>query len=354
MNTKRRAILLCCLLITGLAQGQTFEEYTQFPEPAGFSYYVLGTGLPDGRLILWNGDTVFVQHGPSIDFFHPVASGYLGDPAFIALSPNGHDVILGQGFGDNLYSFDVDAPADYTSASVITTIPHYGATFLSETLLLIDAGNAGFTGSELVMLDLSATKGVAIHTVVSKDERYEQAQEKGIIVEKPLFGWSAKLAYDEDNGLVYAMDSGQREIRIFNLTDILNAFNTNTPLDWATDGVLMGAAGDYFSGGVAGIRPDGTLIIDGSEGYLQPGGIQLVDPNLANPALAVILATLDPAGTQGFHAAIYNEYSDTITAIVDGVPFGETGEVAQLPISSPLVCMVLVLMLAYVGYRRTA
>ena len=343
-------LLLLCLALTATAQN--YAEYTKFPEPAAGSYSVIGTALPDGRLLLWNGNDVYVQIASGVDGFTRIATGYAGDPGFIALAPNGHEVLLGQGFGGSIYSFDVNAPVDYSPAALLTTLDHYSATFLSETLVLIDAGLSDFTGSELVMLDLSSTKGASLRSVIAKDETYQSDEGDKSIVVKPLFGWSAKLAYDDVHDVIYAMDSGARELRRFDLADILNAFNTSTPLDWATDGELVGAPADFYSGGVAGIRPDGTLIIDGSEGFLLPGGIQLVDPSVANPALASVIETLDPAGTNGFYAAIYNPYTDAITAIADGVPFGEEEELAPMTVSSAVAMGLLVLLLAGFGVGR--
>ena len=346
-------VMMMVLLVALRGDAQSFGAYTSFPEPAVGAFGVLGTGLPDGRLLVWNGDQIFIQTFAGADGFLVLASGYAGDPGFIALAPNGHEVLLGQGFGGNIYSFDINNPVDYGPSQLVTTVDHYSGTYLSETLFLIDAGKSDFTGSELVMLDLSATKGAQLRSVVTKDESYASAN-KDIIVEKPLFGWSAKLGFDKENGYIYAMDAGQRELRVFMLSDILNAFNTSSPLDWATDGQIVGAAGDFYSGGVAGIRPGGNLIIDGSEGYLQPGGIQLVDPNPSNFALASVLTTLDPAGTQGFYSVIYNAYTDTISALVDGVPYGEDDQINPVPVAGPLALVLLVMSFVYLGRRKLA
>jgi len=281
--------------------------YSNFPITAKFG--VTGAGMPDGRLLIYNGDEVFLQTTPGADSFASIAEGYEGDPSFISVSPDGSEALMGAGgFGDPytgfLYRFDVASSPDYTAPAL--TRNHYSGTYLTANLVLIDAGV--FPNSELAIVDLDA-KSTSPVAVVAKPAA------KTLVVD-PKPGYSAKVAYDEDDDLVYAMDSNTRELRAFSGAALINAFNTTTPLDWALDGALIGAPGDYYSGGVAGFTSEGYLIIDGSEGFLMPGGVQLV-----NPANGTVVSVTDPAGDAGFASAIVNLAGDEVVVQQSGQVF---------------------------------
>lgn len=353
-----RLFYMYSVLCAGAASAATaFTTYTDFPLPAAGSFVVSGTALPDGRLLLWDGDRVYTQTLPGTDGFQPRASGYQGDTAMVALAPDGHTVLLGQGFAGNLYLLDADAPADYTPASVVASVPgHFAGVFLTQELVLLDVGRLDFSGSELQILDLGAKKRGEKSTpglAVAKGAAYFNEGAKDLVVDKPPFGYSASLAVDAANGIVYAMDSNTRELRYFAVADLISAFNTATPLDWATDGTLVGSVGQFFSGGVAGVRPNGDLIIGGSLGFLQPGGIHLVDPGLPNPASASILETLDPTGNQDFYYVIYNAYTDVITALTfDGTAYVPVESIESLPAADAAALGLLALGLAGAALRR--
>lgn len=296
----------------------TFQTYSRFPLPANGAFVVTGTGLPDGRLLVWNGDNVYLQFSPGADLFPRVAHGYQGDTAFVALSPDGHTALLGQGYAGNLYTFDTAQPADFSPAAIAANVPgHFAGVFLNDHLVLLDVGRLDFSGSELDIIDLNTAKSRAkalSSPVVSKGAPYFRAQ-KDLVVDKPPFAYSASLAVDAQQGIVYAMDGNTRELRAFNVSALIAAFNTSTSLDWANDGVLIGAAGDFFTGGVAGVQPNGHLVIGGSEGYTLLGGIQIVDPSPGSPANATVTETLDPTGNQDYYYVIYNAFTDAITGI---------------------------------------
>jgi hypothetical protein len=283
------------------------SAYSNFPITAKFG--VTGAGLPDGRLLIYNGDEVFLQSAPGADSFDSIAEGYEGDPAFIAIAPSGSETLMGAGgFGDPytgfLYRFDVAASPDFTAPAL--TRNHYSGTYLTESLVLIDAGV--FPNSELAIVDLDA-KSAAPLVVVAKPTA------KTLVVD-PKPGYSAKVAYHAGSDTVYAMDSNTRELRSFSGAALISAFNTTTPLDWTSDGTQIGAPGDYYSGGVAGFTSEGYLIIDGSEGFGLPGGVQLV-----NPANGTVIATTDPAGDEGFASAIVNLAGDEVVVQQSGQVF---------------------------------
>lgn len=349
---KNRWITGLVLLLTAVPAFATgFVPYEAFPTPASGAFGVTGVGLPNGRLLLWNGDTVYLQQGVNVDAFSSMAGGYAGDPGFAALAPDGHTVLLGQGFFGSLYLFDVNAPANFTPASIVGTESHFGGAFLTQELVLLDAGRADFSGSDLVVVDISGAKSQPALAVIKPAASY--VVPKDVVAEKPPFAYSASLTVDTDQGIVYAMDGNTRELRFFSVAALVQAYNTQTPLDWVADGTLVGSAGQFYTNGVQGIRPNGDLVVSGSEGFLLPGGVQLVDPRLDDPAQATVLETLDPAGDQDFYNVIYNPYSDTITAISgDGTPYLPANVLVGLPVAGAGGLGVATLLVAWAARRR--
>lgn len=341
MNSPRRiSNLLRALVVLGMvaaaatpAPASSFVPYEHFPLPAPGSFTVVGDALPDGRLVLWNGDGIFVQAFQNADRFRRIASGYQGDPSFLSLGPDGRTLLLGPGgFGDvpyvgQMYTMDVQSPRDFTPAQVaVTGQDHYDGAFLTDTLVLLDVGRPDFSGSYLAVIDLMAKSAGPRAVVVGMPA---PAGDK-LVVDKPPFTYSGRITVDRANGIVYATSAfgTPQEVRYFAVDDLVAAYVGGVPLDWAADGVLIGSPGQFFSGGVSGVSPDGELVIPGS------GGIQVVNPNLANPSAATVLRTLDPAGTGAFYSVIYNPVTGAITAL-DGIfAYGPAGAVRPVPLST--------------------
>jgi len=107
------------IMFTLPALADDFAPLNSFPAPAEGAYSVDVAGLPGGVFLAWNGDGVYLQSTIGGDDFELVASGYAGDPGFAALSPDGSKVLLGQGYGGNLYAFDPSSPADYAPAALV-------------------------------------------------------------------------------------------------------------------------------------------------------------------------------------------------------------------------------------------
>ena len=315
-----RAYLVCTVIIAELlvslsARALTMTPLAGFPTPAPGAYGLTAAALPDGRFLLWDGNTLLLQTSPGSTVFEPLASGYAGDPGFAAISPDGHTAILGAGFSGDLYLFDLAVPEDFAPEAVVANQAHFAGVFLNASLVLLDAGKPDFSGSELAVLDLSGAKA-GLATVVRKSARY--MKQKQVIVDKPPFSYSTSIAVDSRTGTVYAMDGNTRELRRFGIQDMVEAFQTHTMLDWESDGVLLGQPGTYYTGGVSGIAADGRLVIGGSEGYLLPGGIQLV-----NPLTGAITTLLDPSGHRSFYSVFFSPASQTILAMVEGAYLGE-------------------------------
>ena len=346
MKTLPALLTLFLAMVPPWATALDFEPFPQFPAPGPGAYTVVGTPLPDGRLVVWNGDTVFLQHAPNAAQFHPIAQGYAGDPAFILHEPSRGSVLLGAGFSGDIYRLDLANPVDYTPAALVVNTPHYAAVLLSDSLLLVDAGKPGFAGSELSVVDLSGAKHTAAVTIVVRPE----PAGKGLVVDKPPFTYSAPLALDPVNGIVYAMSTFgvPQELRYFTLGSLLNAHATLTPLDWTLDGVLIGAAGQFNQGGVAGIQQDGLLILPGF------GRLQLVDPSLGNPTLATVMDAFDPMDLGDYYAVIYNAVTE-VMLVVDGSGnvYVPVGALVSLPVLGVSGLILLGGALAAMGCRRT-
>ncbi len=296
----------CVFLLFFQTTAETIFPLPNIPQPAPGSYFVTSAPLNDGTFLIWNGNQIYKQNAPKNDTYTLLAEGYQGDPAFIAISPEGNKAILGQGYFGDIYILNLTNPENFSPSSIITNISHYYGILLTSDLLLLDVGKADFTGSEIHILPIS-TKNIRAFPqfILSKPQK----KNKDMIIDKPPFAYSATLA--KDDNWVYIMDGNTRELRKFSISSLINAYNTHTTLDWETDGILIGTPGTYFTGGVSGITIDNQLIISGSEGFMMPGGIQEV-----NPITGEITRIWDPANNQGYYSAFYNQHSDTILAIV--------------------------------------
>lgn len=324
------------ILMTALSAplfAQDYEPLPHFPRPASGAFTVVGAGLPDGRLVVWNGGEVYLQQQAGVDAFTSIAEGYAGDPGFVVYEPSRNSVLLGAGFSGDIYRLDLDAPADFTPGAVLLNTPHYSALLLDDDHLLIDAGKPAFAGSELKILQLGP--GAPAEAVV--------------VVDKPTFTYSAFLGYDAGAGIVYALSAfgAPEELRYFTGAALLQAYATNTPLDWATDGTLIGSPGQFKSGGVAGVLPGHTLVMPGF------GGVDFVDASLADPANASVVDTIAPAGTSDFYATIFNATTSEVLVVDSaGNVYAEEETFAELAVGGTVACALLAMGLVIVGRRK--
>ncbi len=318
------ALIACLISVCGYAV--TFERITGFPEAAPGAYGIKAEALPDGRWVAWNGDAVFAQKMAGGDSFVQIASGYAGDPGFIAVAPDGHTLLLGAGQSGKLYVFDTAAPHDYMPGSEAATVPHYYGVYLSQNLVLLDKATGDYTTSELVVVDLSAPSPVA-KTVMLKPAQADLVGTE--------YGVSACLAIDAARANVYAMnlvydgwDLMHSQLKRISAPALIAAFNSKAALDWNTDAVAIGGDGAFFSGGPAGISLDSDLLIGGF------GGVQRVDP-----ASGTVVETYSPAGPFEYYGVAFNSYTNTVLPMVANpdtwavdVIYGPVGDFAPLPV----------------------
>jgi hypothetical protein len=162
----------------------------------------------------------------------------------------------------------------------------------------LDAGKSDFSGSELRIVDLSGAKAAPVTVVTG----IPAGGEKAIIVDKPAGTFSASVYVDHSNGIAYCTSSfgNPQEIRFFTIAELVQAYQSSTPLDWTADGTLIG-------GGVAGKTFAGELVVGGN------GTVQLINPRLDNPALATVVDSFDPTGAGGFYTAFHNSVTNITT-----------------------------------------
>ena len=332
-------VVLSVFVLTGVAGGAQegarkasappleFARAYGFPTAAQGSYGINMGGLADGRLLVWDGDTVYLQERPpmflgewvGVESFMAVATGYTGDPAFVAVSPDGHTVVLGAGYSGKLYRFDANDPQDYSPGALITVASHYSGVFLSQNLLLLDGTADDHSTCRLAIVDIAAKTPVA-KTVMLKPLQADLAPGE--------FAASAPVAVNAARTTAYAMaviyDASyavvSNQLRSIPVADLIHAFNTGTLLLW-TDATAIGGPSSFNAGGPAGVLPNGDVLIGGF------GGIQRV-----SPSTAAVVETYTPAGMD-YYGVGFNAVTGMVFPIVaDPVDYGM--EVVYAPVGA--------------------
>lgn len=298
-----------CLASAEVPDVNDFRIVPQYPDPAAGASLVLGANLSSGRLALWNGDHVYLQEfffevGP---LFEIIASGYSGDPSFVDIKSDDRTAVLGSGPGGIVYQIDLLNPVDFEAGMEISVPVHFSGVLLNNSLLLLDRLKDDLSGTELVVVDLTAQRSTSqVQIVLSKP-----FPDPLRVIDLPPASGTASLFVDPSRNLLYAMDGATRELRTFAASAVVAAFDEGSTLDWQSDGTLIGTAGQFLNGGVSGVNRDLELILGGSEGAALTGGIQFVDA----AAPAIVLATLDPAATMPAYVVIHNSILDEVIAI---------------------------------------
>ncbi len=330
-------VLFALFSIQAHAQSITFSETTDFPKAAAGSYGILINAVSSGQLIVWNGNTIYRQTLPGGNTFVPIASGYAGDPGFLAVAPDGHTLVLGAGYSGKVYVVDSDAPLSYTPGSEVATIPHYSGTYLTQTKVLLDCGVYPY--AELGILDL--TTGI-YRAVMYKPSTADIDASPG------SFAASAHVAVDPTHSTVYTSglvyDAGfsvvRNELKRISASSLLAAYASSSMLNWNTDATLIGNNGDFEDGGPSAVTANGDILIGGF------GGVQRV-----NPVSGMVTATYQPRGFD-YYGVGYNIHRDTIYPIVADldwsmdVVYARQNELSELPVTSAAGQVVLTVALA--------
>lgn len=289
------------IFVSFLAAAPGFAEYVRvesFPTAVTRPYGNISVQfLPDGRLVAWDGDTVYVQALAGGDLLRPVARGYVGDTAFLAVSPDGHTLVLGAGLSSKLYKLDLNAPVDYTPGSELGVYGHYWGVFLDAQFLLIDRMAHDWSTDELAIIDVT-NPTLAPISVMDKPKA----------ADVPVHGFaaSAGLAVDRENGYVYTMgllfDSSsmvvESSLKRIPLSVLINSYYADTKLQWASFPAIT--PGPTLTGGPVAVTNNGDVLVVGF------GGVERV-----NPATGAVLGTYAPGGFV-YHGAAYDGRTDQV------------------------------------------
>lgn len=90
------------------APAAAINEQVPLPPPEPGSFFTGFTYGRDGRMLAWDGFTVYIQQSEESDVFQPIGSlpeEFRGatDPAFFVVSPNGRTILLGAGAGGSKF-----------------------------------------------------------------------------------------------------------------------------------------------------------------------------------------------------------------------------------------------------------
>jgi len=341
-------LAVACMVLAGTAFAVDFEQLDAFPSAAASSYGIVMTASPDGRLLVWDGWTIWEQAFLGGDRFAEVAQGYLGDPGFMALSPDGHRLVLGAGYSGAVHILDLDAPADYEADSEILVTGHYSGVMVSENLLLVDRLADDYATTELAIVNISADPASVV-TVMAKPPASDFNGGAG------EFAVSTALAVDDAKTAVYTTGllydatfaTLSAQLKRVAVSDLMTAYNAKTQLDWHTDAVAIGADLAFNVGGPSAVMANGDLLLGGF------GGVQRV-----NPDTGTVVETYAPAGFDYYGVShnpvtddVYPVVADPVTWAMD-VVYGPAGAIAALPAMGGTVLVFLAASFLALGRRR--
>jgi hypothetical protein len=230
------------------------------PLPAPGSFSTVFDFLPNGRIVAFDGFTVYVQESLFSAHLVPIGSlppEFLGgtDPAFIVASPDGQEVVLGGGAGGSKFpdpNFNGNVfhlPLEGGQATLVGRFPfHIEATILAPHLLVFSEGETfGTLTGSVEMLNLRTSQKI---TLVG-----------------PVPGDPSGVAFDRHGNLYVGLGFGQDkartgEIHRFDRTAILRAIFTASPLNFDSDGRLVT---QILSGGSLHFDRRGHLFVGGGD-----------------------------------------------------------------------------------------
>jgi len=291
--------------------GDAYRAFSTPPIGNG-SFGVAGAALPDGRLLMVTGNSVYLETGVATASFDEVAmldasqTGGSTDPAFLSISPNGSRIAIGAGFNKPVAVFATsalgtpDAPTTLTSGSVADyfAVGHFDAAWYDNNSLALTAGNFGQPAFVSLLDTTSAPNNPTNPLIITN-----------------IQGASSGIAFDSDgrlytaNGFANGNASDTGNIRAFDAADWLAG------ADFEAEGTLVG---DILSGNALRFDAEGNLFVGGGDfGNFDAGYLGVVNADALAEALAGFgpidsgdagqLARLDPRGDGfGFFSSAYN------------------------------------------------
>ena len=299
--------VLCALLASvALAQPSTpptdFTALPGFPGPAGEYTSVGVDALESGKLVVYDGSSVYLEDGVEADRYTAFA-GYDGDGAglagFVAASPDDSTALIGAyGTGD-LWLFDADDPAAAGDPLGAVEGVLFGE-YLDDTNVLVSVYVEDI--SELGIVDTANT--AALYTAVV--DMGETGIPGGIVVA---------------GAEVYTTNAATGQIRSFAVKDLLDP-EVAKPLAWE-DGALIGTFNDF---GPTAVSSQCTLLVSGNDATTGRGAIQFVSTDGEFGGDAQMATEADIAA----HIAVYNPKTEKVVAVV----LDDTGDAANAWVSA--------------------
>lgn len=252
------------------------------PEPEPGSFFTAFDYASDGRLIAFDGFTVYIQQDPDSATFTTLGTlpeAYRGatDPGFVAVSPNGNTLLLSAGaggaqfpdpaFNGNLF----ELPISGGEATLIGTYPFIGV--------------GEFLGNGRVVFGQSQT------TVGSVEALNLNTLAKQTLIGN-IPGDPGGVAFDGQGNLYVGLGSSPTaaragEIHKFSNAALLGALVTGTPLDFDTDSTIIA---DILNAGDLEFDAQGHLFVGGSDFAGGPAGFVAE----VNVATGTIINRYDP------------------------------------------------------------
>lgn len=342
------ALSACALASSVFASNGAFNTYgnaaTSFTLPIESpSFFHTGDALPDGRLVTVTGSSVFLESSVGSRTFDVVAtfdpSETAGsDPAFVRVSPDGGNIAVGLGFGQDVAVFQTSAlgtpgsPAALTSGSAATyfNAPHFDAEWASNSELALTFGSFG-QPSNVSLLDVTTGTNP---TLISN-----------------LRGASAGITFDDEgrlftaNGFDDGTGSSTGDIRAFS-----EAAWRAGGLNYETDGTFVA---NVLSGNGLTFDTFGNLAVGGF-GAIGLVSAESLDDLFASsdPVTGSDLRFIDPEGSAG---ETYNVGSNAATGEIYAITsdfFSESTWYATVP--APAGMIILAAPFACARRRRVA
>lgn len=264
---KCRVVLLVSLLMSSLVQAAepSFSERAQLlpevilPSPEPGSFFTAFSYLSDGRIVAFDGFTVFIQEQTSSPNFVAIGSlpeTFRGgtDPVFVVVAPSGREVILGGGaggakfpdpsFNGNIFRMSLQGG----EATLIGQFPfHIQATFRGPHQLVFSQGETfGVLTGSVEMLNLATGSQITLVANVPGDPSGVSFRKGNLYV-----------------GLGLGQDQARTgEIRQFDRRDVTRAIQTGVPLDFDTESTLIT---QFLSGGDLPFDSQGDLFVGGGD-----------------------------------------------------------------------------------------